>query len=553
MMEKHSDHYRRIHEAGFSWDLGTQPITSIHLHSHLEDELEPNNYIQNVYIFILIALFILIIAAINFMNLSTARSADRAKEVGIRKTLGSHRSELIWQFLTESTLVALLALTLALGIVEFLKIPFQNLAGKPLSVGIFDHPFLAVSILLITILVGLAAGIYPAFYLSRFKPVSVLSGSPAMGNKGGWLRNGLVVFQFVISIGLIAGTIIIWQQLQYMSSKDQGLNKENVILIRNASKLETNYKPFIQSLDANPSILATSTSDFAPFDPLQGSMFLAEGRDEKEARISNFMFIDPDYLPTMGIGMLKGRNFSKDILTDSSAVVLNQAAVKSLGLEDPLNQKIRWDHTMQVIGITQDFHFTSLHDEIQPLVFMLAEQGDVIEARIGPQDIASTIEFIKEKWSLFSADRLPLQYNFLDSDFEALYHADQRLGKLFGAFSLLAILIACLGLFGLVSFITEQRTKEIGIRKILGASASNIVSLISMDFLRLVLLALVIATPLAWYTMNQWLANFAFRIELQWWMFLAAGVTAIIIALGTISIQSIKAAINNPVDSLRTE
>lgn len=554
MQQKHSARYREIRESGFSWVLSLTPLWSIHLHSHLEDELEPNGDIRTVYFFAIIAIFILLIAGINFMNLSTAKSADRAKEIGIRKTLGAARPELIRQLLAESVLIAFVALFIALGITELLKIPFEQMAGRVLTVKLFENPALIGSVFLITILVGMAAGIYPAFYLTRFLPVDVLKGRLTLDGKSGLFRNSLVVFQFVISIGLIACTLIISRQLEYMRSKDLGFDRENVILLKNAKELGANFESFLQSIKQDNRIISAGYSDFGPLGALQGSTFLAKGKEEREARIMNFMRIDEQYLPTMGIELLAGRNFSIEAGTDSSAMILNEAAARNLGLEAPVVDKIvMWGNPFKVIAVVRDYHFASMHEKIEPLVLLLAKKGNVIEVRVNGTETKSAIDFLNDQWITHTESRVPMQYNFLDADFEVLFHAEERLGNIFMAFTLLAIFIASLGLLALTAFMTERRTKEIGIRKVLGADITSIVLLFSKEFTKLVILAFFLAVPLTYWLMNQWLADFSYRIEVGFMPFVITGLLAIMISWLTVGFHSVKAAMANPIEALRDE
>ncbi len=553
LLEKHSPSYNDMIKAGYSWNLPVQAMRDVHLRSHLEDELQVNGHLRNVYIFALIALFILLIACINFMNMATARSADRAREVGVRKTLGSRRSDLIRQFLTESGLITLLALLLSLGLTELMRRPFSLLSGRSLNMELFSNPLLLASLFLIAIFVTLAAGSYPAFYLSRFQPISVLRGVFKAGSKSGGFRNALVVFQFVVSISLIACTILVYQQLRFIQNKELGMNKENVLIIQNADKLGEQQNSFLERLQKDPRVQAVAFSNYSPFAEYEGSYFVEKGRSADERQLLNFLRINENYLPTMGISLKEGRNFSKEFAADTAAIILNEAAVEELGMNNPIDKFVLWSQPLRVVGVVNNYHFRSLHEDIRPLALLLAEQGDVLEVRLSTDDVGNTLAWIEKEWQAFSGASAPLEYSFLDEDFNALFQAEQRQGKLFGAFALLAIFIACLGLLALASFMAERRSKEMGIRKILGASTRGVLFLLSRDFTRLVLIAFVIASPLAWWLMNQWLQSFAYRIDINWTAFALAGLAALIIAWITVSLQSFRVATSNPVEALRDE
>lgn len=538
------------------------PLKDIHLYSQKTSELEANGNIEYVYIFSIIALFILLIACVNFMNLSTARSAGRAKEVGVRKVLGSKRSNLVVQFLTESLLVAFIAMLLALAIAYFMLPFFNNISGKSLTAADFLSPEFLPGLLAIVLIVGILAGIYPAFYLSSFRPIATMKGKVAAGFKTGWLRNSLVVFQFAISIFLIIGTIIIYSQLKYIGNKDVGYNRENVLVLNYTDVLGNNAKAFretLMNLTGVKNVTMTGylpTSDWRSDSPL----FTSPAITTKGAVSTQIWRIDDQYIPTLGMKMVKGRNFSKDFPTDSNAIILNQAAVKLFEFKDPINQKLYQSDDFpansfanyHVVGVVQDFNFNSLHDNITPLVFLLSKQTGSVAIRIStdhPEQLIASIESIYKKF----APGQPFSYSFMDADFDKIYKAEHRMASLSSVFSILAILVACLGLFGLISFAAEQRTKEIGIRKVLGASVSNISTLLSKDFLLLVLIAALVSFPLAWWAMSSWLEGFAYRTKIEWWFFGIAGFIALLIALLTVGFQAVKAAVANPVKSLRTE
>ncbi|WPP48829.1 ABC transporter permease [Catalinimonas niigatensis] len=539
----------------FEANFIAQPLSSIHLYSDMDMELEANSDIRYVYIFSLIALFVLIIAGVNYVNLSTARSADRAKEIGIRKTLGSMRQKLIAQFLVESLLVSLCATLLSLGMAELFRHPFNQLAGKALSFNLFDNPFLGLVLLMVGLGVGVLAGIYPAFYLTRFQPVQVLRGALKTGREGRRFRNSLVVFQFSITIALIICTGIVYQQLQYMQNKKLGYDQENVVLLSNA--VEDKYETFVNEVKAHPQVQFVTASSQSPhlITNAQGGLTV-KGQGENQAYQLNRLFVDYDFLSAFDIPLKEGRNFSRAHASDSMALILNEAAVRQLGLDDPMQSEIDRDGEMyHVVGVVEDFHFQSLHNEIAPLFILLGPNPSYyndLEIRISGEDVPGTLAFLEESWKKFTPDT-PFNFSFLNQDYEALYRTEMRLGKVFGIFTGLAIFVACLGLLALVAFMAEQRSKEIGIRKVLGASARSIIILLSQGYTKLILLSLLLAVPLSYLAMQQWLADYAYRVNMDLWIFLGAGIAALLIAWLAVSFQAIKAATANPVDSLRNE
>lgn len=539
----------------FDVNFFAQPLTSIHLHSNLDMELEANSDIRYVYIFSIIALFVLIIAGVNYVNLATARSADRAKEVGVRKTLGAIRRPLIAQFLTESLLVSLTATLLGLGLAELFRRPFNQLANKELSLNLLDNPTLGIAVLVIGLGVGILAGLYPAFYLTRFQPLHVLRGSMKTGRKGKNFRNALVVFQFAISIVLIVCTTVVYQQLQYLQNKKLGYNQENVVILGNA--VQSNFDAFINEVKAHPQVRSVAASSQSPhlITNAQGGLQV-RGQDEDQIYQLNRLFVDPNFLSTFKIPLKEGRNFSEMLASDTAAMILNEAAVRRMGIEDPLNTQVQRNNEWhQIIGVIEDFHFQSLRNEIAPMFILLGRDPGYynnIDIRINGEDVPGTLAFLEETWQKFAPDN-PFYYSFLDQDYEALYRTEMRLGQVFGIFTGLAIFVACLGLLALVAFMAEQRTKEIGIRKVMGASVRNIVLLLSQGYTKLIIIALLVAIPVSYLAMQQWLADFAYRTNLNIWVFAGAGLAALLIAWLSVSYQSIKAALANPVDALRDE
>ncbi len=534
------------------------PLLDIHLHSIAQYELSEKGSIQYVYIFSVIAIFILLIACVNFMNLSTARSSNRAREVGVRKVLGSARKYLIYQFLTESVLVTLVSTIIAV-ILAWLLMPFFNqLAVKHLAFTLSSMAWLIPSLLVIVVVIGFLAGSYPAFFLSAFQPIEVLKGKLSTGFKGSFLRSFLVVFQFSISIFLIIGTLVIYNQLQFIHNKNLGFNRDQQLVIKNTAVLGNQARILKREIKQMPGVLNATMSTYLPTgeDRNVTGLFPTLPIDIKQDVLSDFWPVDEDYINTLGIKLIAGRNFSNQMASDSSALIVNEAFVKRFGFKDPLNKIVyRFSFGLQafhIVGVMKDFNFSSLRDQIKPVALVYNEDRGAVTARVNTANLSGLISQIESKWKNLSPNQ-QFSYSFMDEDFDATYRAEQRIGALFISFSTLAILIACLGLFGLAAYAAEQRNKEIGIRKVLGASVSTIVSMLSMDFIKLVFIAIIIASPLAWYAMNRWLQDFAYRINIQWWVLAIAGCTAIVIAFVTISFQSIRAALANPVRSLRSE
>ncbi|CAN5439989.1 ABC transporter permease [soil metagenome] len=544
--------------------LSLQKLTDIHLRSHLDYEAEENGDIKRVYIFSAIALFILLIACINYMNLSTARSALRAKEIGIRKVIGAQRKEIISQFLSESVLITLVALLLAAGLTALL-IPFiNNVSGQHLTVNsLLQWQFILV-ICLLPFAIGLISGIYPALFMSSFMPIKVLKGMISVGSGNISFRKVLVVLQFSISIILIVATTIVFQQLRYMQNKSLGFNKDHVIVMNYDNSLGPQYEAFRTDLLKNPEIKEAARSSRVPSGRLLDSQNAGtlDGSGAVQPIKADLKFVTTDlgFIPAYDIKMAAGRNFSRAFGTDTGNFVINEAAVEMLGWKTPENaigKDLKYGQvTGKIIGVVKDFHFESLHQKIIPLIFVFPSPVNAfygnISIKINSNNIKSTLSTIETTWHKY-LPKTPFDYTFLDEKFQQLYNSEQQQGSLFTIFSCIAIFIACLGLFGLSAFTISQRVKEIGIRKVLGASVPQIVSELSKDFLKLVIVAAVIALPIAWFSMSKWLHDFAFRINISWWVFVMAGVIALVIAFVTISFQSIKAAIANPVKSLRSE
>jgi putative ABC transport system permease protein len=536
-----------------------QALPSIHLHSHLDAEVAANGDINTVYIFLAISVFILLIACINFMNLATARSANRAKEVGLRKVVGSDRGALIKQFLGESTFLALLAALIAL-LFLYLVLPwFNEIAGKQLSVQ-WGNGFFLITLFAVVLIVGLVAGSYPAFFLSAFQPAIVLKGKLKLGAASANLRRVLVVAQFAASIIFIIGTVVVYRQLQYVQSQNLGFDKEHVLVIPVVDPpARYQFPSFKNAIQQNPGILSVSASSAVPSGLIGISLLHPEGIPENENVSMETMLVEHDFIPTLGIAIAAGRNFSRDYSTDSTdAFIINEAAAARLGWKnDAVGKTFDWtgQRRGRIIGVVKDFHTKSLHEKIEPLAIHIAYSMDPFinfVVRLSPQNIPEKLAFLEEKWHQVYPLH-PFEYSFLDEDFDNLYRAEQLRGKIFSAFAGLAIFIACLGLFGLAAFSAEQRTKEIGIRKILGAAATQIVFLLAKEFVVLVLIANLVAWPIAYWAMHNWLQDFAYRTSLRWDIFMFGGITALLISLLTVSFQAIKAAVANPVEALRYE
>ena len=549
-------------KAGNDLSYTLTPLTSIHLHSDRTPELGTNGNIQFVYIFSIAAIFILLIACINFMNLSTARSAKRAKEVGIRKVLGTEKKTLIQQFLTESTLMAILSLVLAILIAWMVMPLFNDISSKSLTIeSLLSYRILPV-LFALPLIVGLLAGCYPAFFLSSFQPIHVLKGKINSGFKKSLLRSGLVVFQFFISILLIIGTIVVYNQLQFIRTKNVGFNKEQVLIIDATGALGNNAAVFKNEVLNMPGVVSGTLTGYLPISPSarNGESFFKEAvMNEKNGFNMQAWGVDYDYIQTLGMEMTRGRNFSREFGADSSAIIINETTAQLLGYEDPIGQKLYDSNdpgepptVYTIIGVVKNFHFQSLRENIGPLALLLGNSTWLASFKVKNTDIPTLVDKVEAKWKTL-APSLPFSYRFLDESFENMYRAEERVGKLAMSFAVLTILIACLGLFGLAAYMAEQRTKEIGVRKVLGATVSNIVNMLSKDFLGLVLISAVFAIPIGWWVMNSWLQDFAYRVEIGWWIFGASIGIAVLIALVTVAFQAIKAAIANPVKSLRTE
>jgi putative ABC transport system permease protein len=541
------------------------PLTRIYLHSERQGELEQTGDIAYIYLFSGIGLFILLLACLNFMNLSTARSANRAKEVGLRKDVGAQRRQLIKQFIGESMILTITAFVIALVLVTFTMPLFNSISGKTLTMEYFTKLQFVAGFFCLFVLVSFIGGSYPAFFLSAFRPVEVLQGRLRRGTKSSVLRVALVSLQFTVSIVLIIGTLMVDKQLNFVRNRKLGYNKDHVIALRiRNEETQKKYEAIKTELLRHPNIMSVTASSSLPLGRNSFSAHHAVGKPESELTMLFSQIVDEDFIDTYDIEIVKGRNFSKDFPTDrKEAVIINEAAVRKLGWQDnPLGQQIEVFMSLdkkkrfKVIGVAKDYHFESLHKEIEPLILYNSNPfGDNyyrISMRTAPERIQETVAFVKSKWNEFDS-QYPLEYVFLDEQYDELYRAEERLGRLFGYFTTLAIIIGCLGLFGLSAFSAEQRTKEIGIRKVLGATIPGVIVLLVREFTKWVLLAVVIAWPLGYYIMNKWLQNFAYRTSLEFGTFLLAAALALIISVITVVYQAARAAIANPIESLRYE
>jgi ABC-type antimicrobial peptide transport system permease subunit len=549
------DNYNKDQGPGFRIQLGIQRFDDMYLHSNFTNGKLEGGRIEYVKLFSIVAIFILLIACINFMNLTTARSVKRSKEIGVRKVVGAFRSSLIRQFIGEAVLLAFFSVVIALSLVILLLPAFNTLTHKQISFPASDG-FFWLSIIGLTLITGIISGSYPALFLSSFNPVVVLKTAVKLGSGATWFRKGLVVFQFVLSIVLIIGTIVVTKQIDFTQSKNLGYDRENLIYIPLEGDLTKQYKLFKEQAMNLAGIKYVSRISQAPTAIENGTYGVDwDGKDENTKPMFTQAAIGYDFIKTMNITALNGRDFSKDFATDSAGYIVNEQALKKIGYKEPIGKRLTfWGKKGIIVGVVKDFHFNSLRIPVNSLILRLGENDDFGHVLIKTQPG-------KTKQALASLEKLchqlnpkfPFTYQFSDEEYQKLYTSEIMVGKLANCFAFLAIFISCLGLLGLAMFTAQQRTKEIGIRKVLGAGIASVFGLLSKEFLFLVLIALVIASPIAWYMMNNWLQDFAYRTQMSWWIFIMAGVAAIVIALVTISFQAIKAAVANPVKSLRTE
>lgn len=556
--------YEDVLAAGNHIEFSLFPLPDIHLYSDQQEELGTNSDIRYVYIFTFIGVFILFLACINFMNLSTARSAGRAKEIGMRKVVGAGKPQLILQFLSESIIITALGFLVAAGLFVWLLPYFNQLSGKALLLSQIISPGLVVVMLALVLVVGIIAGSYPAFYLSSFKALSALAGRFTKINYGNQfsLRSILVIFQFAVTVALIVGTIVISNQLQFIQNKKLGFDKDHTLILNNYYTLDQNCRPFKQEILQHPAVINATMSSSLPTPSSRNSSaaFLGRNPDPSAMHVIQMFFVDHDYIPTMGMEIMEGRAFSNQYPSDSIGIILNEAAVALYGLDEPLNAEIStFDggtpdnpevSTYKVIGVVKNFHFESLRSTIGPLALFLRDSRGLLSIRFNTENIPAFIEDLRRQWEKMGPGQ-PFDYSFLDEEFSSVYEAETRIGGIFSVFTFLAIFIACLGLFGLATFSAEQRTREIGIRKVIGASIPRIFMMLTAEILKWVFIANLVALPLAYYFMQKWLEGFAYPVPITWWTFVAALAASLAIALLTVSRQAIRAARRNPVKALR--
>jgi putative ABC transport system permease protein len=556
------ERYEAVRAKGNYTRFSLRPLTDIHLRSHLLWEFEVNGNDTYVRFFTIIAVFILLIAVVNYTNLSTARSASRAREVGIRKTVGSTRASLVRQFLIESILTSLISLTLALIFIRILLPAFRQLVGKPwLQFQYIQNPLSLLALAALAVLIGVIAGLYPSLFLSSFKPVAVLGRKLSHGLKSSILRNGLVVFQFSLSIVLLVGTLVVQKQMAFVQSRNLGFNRDQVVVIETFGELGQKLSALKETLLSDPSVVAVSASSSVPGTSFTNVGFRLEGTTNYPG--TNLFIVDQDFLDVMQLEMVEGRFFSREFPTDGQALILNESKARALNADDLLNKRIEgWvggdqNYWFPVIGIVKDFHYESFHEPIKPLAIVMLNgvcpwPEAYVSVRIQTGQVRETMAHIRDTWDRIMPGT-PFEFSFLDTIYDDQYRNEERTGRVFTIFTFFALFVACLGLLGLASFAAEQRTKEIGIRKVLGASVPGIILMISREFTRWVLLANITAWPIAYYIMHRWLQSFAYRSGIGWLVFILSGFIALAIALLTVSFQSIKAATVNPVDSLRYE
>lgn len=544
--------------SGGQYEYAIQPLSYIHLNSNMDGEIETNGNANYVYTFLAVGLFVLLLACINFMNLSTARSSNRAREIGVRKVMGAQRSQLLVQFLAESVLLSFFALAIALPLIAAVLPAFNALTEKTMSLDVLFGAQAFGLLLLFTILVGCISGSYPALFLSKFHPQEVLKGKFSGGAKNSWFRGALVITQFTISISLVAATLIVYEQLNFMRDKSLGFEQDQVLVIKRAQALGDQLGAFKELVNNMPQVVNAATSAHVPGEGTDQNVYALEGSPMTEAVAIWSFTVGYNYVETLGFELLEGRAFSEDFGADESGYILNEAAARELGISDnPTGFRLNepdpeGNRYGPIIGMVKDFHFQSLHEEIRPVLLRIQNFSRYVVVRVEADNMQQTIAQIEQQWNEMTNNQ-PFEYSFLDADFASLHDGDQRLGQLFTGFAGFAILIACLGLYGLASFTTEQRTKEIGVRKTLGASVSSLVLLISKEFMLLVGIALIVAIPVTYISMNQWLGLFSYRIELPAMAIAISGILAVIVAFMTVSIESARAALTNPVQTLRDE
>lgn len=562
--------YPILQKGGMLYKPVLQPLKAIHLHSadFVYDNSKRGNitYVEGLTI---IALFVLVIACFNFVNLATARSFRRAKEIGVRKVIGAERKQLIVQFTGETILLSIISIFIA-TLATIILLPFlNNFAGKSISFNPITKPLIGLLLIIAGVTVGILAGIYPALILSGFQPVKVLKGMKVTANSGqtGWLRQAMVIVQFALSALLIICTMIVYQQINYLHEKDLGFNKDQLMFFEVRGGVEKNVEAFKDEVERSPNVVSATSGYGLPGDIFAGDQITVPGKEGDKTKPVTAFFVDENYIKTLGLQLVAGRDFSKEMPTDiDEAFIINETAVKELGFNSPqkaLSQRLNWNKwdkdsinpikKGRVIGVVKDFHYKNLHEKLAPLVIQMDPKVIyTVALKVKPTDLSNTISFVTSIWNKFSPD-YPLDYKFLDENFNEMYKSEDKLRTLLSIFTAMAIFVGCMGLFGLSAFSAEQRLKEIGIRKVLGASVLDIVAMLSKNFLKPVFIASVLAFPIAWWAMKNWLENFPYRVNISWWLFGIAAIAALVIALITVSFQSIKAATSNPVKSLRSE
>ncbi len=539
------DEWKELDQFG----LHVVALGDIHLDPDMRFEFQPGGNRANVWVFLVISLLLVVIAAINFINLSTAQSSRRAKEVGIRKVMGTARENLVLQYLTESVVMSSLAMVLGVGLAELFLILFENFTNEQLVNGIFNSGHQIVTYIAGSLAIGILAGIYPAFYLSQFRPAEVLKKSFGGGQRSSGFRNILVIVQFTMSIALITCSLLVYQQLRHLRNVDIGLDRNNVLTILNAKLLGKNREAFKQSVLSRSEVISASFNKRLPAGNSVWIYTFQSDRMDEAVSFQTFV-VDHEYLPTMGLRLIDGRNFSDEIASDSSAVILNESAAREMLLQDPVGAVLKNGAT--VVGMVEDFSYQSYYDKPGPVVLKYDQEGYRLSVKVDEAGITDFLSFIEQQWNSFSPDE-PVSYTFLDQSFEKLMDKEKTLGKTITFFTSIAVFISCLGLFGLAAFTTTQRRREIGIRKVMGAAISDIVLLLNRNYTQLVAISVVVAVPLAWYFIHHWLQNFEYRIEIGFAVFLISGLTSVIIAWLTVGYLSFKAAIADPVDTLREE
>ncbi|HHE40913.1 MAG TPA: FtsX-like permease family protein, partial [Candidatus Cloacimonetes bacterium] len=549
--------YLAAHDVGYPVKLNLQPLKDIHLHSHYVADLGGHGDIIYVRIFSIIAAFILLIACINFMNLSTARAETRAREVGIKKVVGSHKNTLVRQFLGEAVILSFISLFFTIVMVELLLPIFNAISGKELTFFSGQGPWIYVLLLAITLFTGVFAGSYPAFILSSFKPINVLKGTLKVGKKGVLFRRLLVIIQFAITIIMIIGTLVVFKQVQFVHNKELGYTKEQILNFSFRDQTMESSTTLKNELLKLPQVLNVSRGSAYPYNIVNsGYGYDWRTKQDDERVLIHYLRVDYEFFETLDIKLAEGRTFSPDIPTDSSAIIINETAAALMGFDDPLSEQVT-DHydnnkAYNIIGVVKDFHFKKLQTEIEPLFISLSTQPYICFVRLNTEDIEGTLAQIKNIWNDLNPS-IPFEYTFLDETYGSLYRAEKRMLTIFKYFTIMAIMISCLGLFGLISYMTQRRTREIGIRKVMGASVNNIVVLLTEESIKWVLIANIIAWPIAYFAMSRWLNTFVYKISLQSTYFILAGVLSMLIAIITISFQTLRAALRNPSEAMRYE